>query len=215
MFKFGRKIAFFHKIYAYSFRSIYNFPLTLFFYKLKQKKKAMKNTVFLDIDGVLQPGGWQKRFEINRTELQEKLTLTLKENYTSLDQYDVAAVYCDWDKEAIELLKKLLIQFEARIIISSSWRRSHSLKHLRMLFKIHTLDSFVEGSIPMPDTDRPERIQEFIDNDPNMGRFVIFDDDCFFLRKHFPNQLVCCPNRLGIEEYQQAIKIFEQIDTHP
>jgi HAD domain in Swiss Army Knife RNA repair proteins len=169
----------------------------------------MKNTVFLDIDGVIQPGGWQKRFKINRTELQEQLTQTLKEDYKSIDQYDVAAVYCDWDKEALEFLKKILIQFEARIIISSSWRRSHPLKQLRMLFKIHDLDTFVEGAIPMPDTERPERIQEFIDQDPNMGKFVIFDDDCYSLRKHFPNQLVCCPNRLGIEQYQQALHIFE------
>ncbi len=82
-----------------------------------------------------------------------------------------------------------------------------------MLFKIHDLDTFVKGAIPMPDTERPKRIQEFIDNDPNMGNFVIFDDDCYSLRKHFPNQLVRCPNRLGIEEYQKAISIFEQIDT--
>lgn len=170
----------------------------------------MKNTVFLDIDGVLQPGGWQKRFEINRTELQEQLTQTLNEDYKSMDQYDVAAVYCDWDKEAVEWLKKLLIQFEARIIVSSSWRRSHSLKRLQMLFKIHALDTFVEGAIPLPDRDRPQKIQEFMDNDPNMGKFVILDDDCYSLRKVFPEQLVCCPNHFGREEYQQAVAIFEQ-----
>jgi hypothetical protein len=176
----------------------------------KIKRKMGRNTVFLDIDGVLQPGGRQDRFKIDRIELQEKLTQTLKENYTSMDQYDVAAVYCDWDKEAVEWLKKLLIQFEARIIISSSWRRSHSLKQLRMLFKIHDLHTFVEGAIPLPDTERPKKIQKFIDKDPNMAKFVILDDDCYSLRKHFPNQLVCCPNRFGIEQYQQAINILSE-----
>lgn len=170
----------------------------------------MNNTIFLDIDGVMQPGGWQKRFDINRVELQEKLTQTLKEDYKSLDQYDVAAVYCDWDPDAVQFLKKILIQFDARLIISSSWRRSKTLKQLRMLFKIHDLDEYVKGCTPLPDTERPQRIQDFIDSDPKMGKFVILDDDCYDLRKRFSNQLVCCPNRFGIQEYQQAVNIFER-----
>ena len=74
----------------------------------------MKNTIFLDINGVMQPGGWQKRFKINRVELQEKLTQTLNEDYKSISEYDVAAIYCDWNTVAINFLKKLLMQSFAR-----------------------------------------------------------------------------------------------------
>jgi HAD domain in Swiss Army Knife RNA repair proteins len=170
----------------------------------------MKNTIFLDIDGVMQPGGWQKRFKINRVELQEALTQTLKEDYKSISEYDVAAVYCDWDIVAINFLKELLIRYNARLIISSSWRDGLSIKQLRMLFKIHGLDQYVEGCTPLPDTKRPLRIQEFIDSDPEIGKFVIFDDDCYELRDAFPNNLVCCPNRLEEDEYNKAVQIFER-----
>ncbi len=48
-----------------------------------------------------------------------------------------------------------------------------------------------------------------MDNNPEMGKFVIFDDDCYELRDVFPHNLVCCPNRLEENEYRKAINIFE------
>ena len=168
----------------------------------------MKKTIFLDIDGVLQPGGWQKRFDIDRKALQRTLTETLNADYVRLDEYDVAAVYCDWDKAGVELLKKLLTTYEARIIISSSWRRSKTLEELQHLFRIHDLDKYVVGAIPMPDDERPLRIQQFMDKDHEMGKFVILDDDCWSLRQKFPDNLVCCPNRFTEKEYEQAAQIL-------
>lgn len=47
----------------------------------------MKNTIFLNLNGVLQHGGRQERFKIDWIEVQEKLTQTLKENYKSIDHF--------------------------------------------------------------------------------------------------------------------------------
>lgn len=84
----------------------------------------MRNIIFLDIDGVLQPIGKQDRFNHDMDKLKIQLAAQYQdEEFLNMDKYDVAAVYYDWDKAAVERLRSLVKAADAEIIISSDWRR--------------------------------------------------------------------------------------------
>lgn len=107
--------------------------------------------IFLDIDGVLQPtknNGNGKRFEINRDNLIESLSSQHNIDYRQYSQFDVAAVYCDWDLEAINIIKRVLKKTGAKIVISSDWRDIRKPNKMRDLLRIHGLDEFYIGDTP-------------------------------------------------------------------
>ena len=79
-----------------------------------------RSVIFLDIDGVLQPTRNERRFRHHMEEtaqfLREKYD---DEIYLSLDRYDVAAVYYDWDLAAVGILKKLIEETCSEVIVHS------------------------------------------------------------------------------------------------
>lgn len=102
--------------------------------------------VFLDIDGVLQPVNNENRFNYDMTAIQNELAEKFNDDiYTKIDKYDVAAVWIDWEKEAVENLKILLDSTDAKLVLSTSWRRYHVHKELIALFRLHGLESYVVG----------------------------------------------------------------------
>ncbi len=102
--------------------------------------------IFLDIDGVLQPFRPCHRFEVNRKELIDKICEEFHDDfYQQLDEYDVAAVYLDWNEEAVKNLKKLIDETNAKIILSTAWRESRTMKEMEKLFKLHELDHYIAG----------------------------------------------------------------------
>ena len=103
--------------------------------------------VLLDIDGVLQSSGSRERFNVDRKVLVETLSKELKVDYSQYDEYDVAAVYCDWDKEAIATLKHILDETGAKIVISSDWRNIRKPNKMRDLLRIHGLDLYYLGEL--------------------------------------------------------------------
>ena len=101
--------------------------------------------VFLDIDGVLQSSGSRERFNVDRKVLVETLSKELKVDYSQYDEYDVAAVYHDWDKKAIATLKHILDETGAKIVVSSDWRNIRKPNKMRDLLRIHGLDLYYLG----------------------------------------------------------------------
>ena len=111
-----------------------------------------RKIIFLDIDGVLQPFESQERFanivhgEGRKTcnpELYKHL-----ESYLEIDfrdekyhPYDLAAVYYDWDKTAVTLLKVILEYTHAEIVLSSDWR-TMGFDMIKDYFAIHGLDKY-------------------------------------------------------------------------
>ena len=61
--------------------------------------------IFLDIDGVLQPYDNTERFKHDLKETVEEVSKKFDDKiYFTMDPYDVAAVYYDWDDKAVRLL---------------------------------------------------------------------------------------------------------------
>src|SRR5262249_22016309 len=75
---------------------------------------TVNKIIFLDIDGVLQPiSGRGKRFEQDLKKLKENCSL---ENrlLSQMDEYDIGAVYLDWDNKAVEYLIRLCQEENAK-----------------------------------------------------------------------------------------------------
>ena len=107
--------------------------------------------IFLDIDGVLQPykaGQGGERFKVDRHKLVADLTEKHNIDYSQYNEYDVAAVYCDWDQEALSILKNILIKAGAKIAVSSDWREPKNPNKMRDLLRIHNLDEYYIGDTP-------------------------------------------------------------------
>lgn len=167
----------------------------------------MKKVIFLDIDGVLQPGYSQKRFNYNLDELKTELAKRYNEpGYEQLNKYDLGAVYYDWHPEAINWLKKLLKETNAVIVISSDWRNSNSLEALRLFFKIYDLDQYVVDVTPKLEYRRAEEIKAYLAEHPEIEKFVVIDDVPFTGFEDFGSRFVRCGAMMEEENYLQALK---------
>lgn len=120
--------------------------------------------IFLDIDGVIQPLFKQERFKHMHEiidiakELDSKIPGYSYHDYVThehfmelpytpyIRQCDLATVYYDWSKDAVDHLRIALEQHEAKIVISSSWRNNG--EHVMKAFlAIYGLDKYYYGML--------------------------------------------------------------------
>ncbi len=158
--------------------------------RLRDRKDEERNVVFLDIDGVLQPGVSQNRFDYDLIQTRADIAEKMKDNaYLELDKYDVGAVYYDWHEQAVKNLRRLLEYYDAEIVISSDWKRSKSLDQLKLLFRLHQLDEFITDMTPYTmHSFKPEEIKEYLAAHPNLKSYVVIDD--LDMEKHFRGHTV-------------------------
>ena len=179
-----------------------------------------RRVIFLDIDGVLQPPSRQTRFKHDLEELRRSLADRFDdETYLSMDKYDLGAVYHDWDSGAVERLRRLCATCNAKIVISSDWRRSNSTRWLRALFRIHDLHRYVIDAtkeIDGPPHYRAGEVKEYLDSHPEIERFVIIDDG---FREEFdelfPEQFVHTGYRLEADDEERARQILSGLPARP
>lgn len=171
----------------------------------------MMKIIFLDIDGVLQPGT-QYRFKHDLDQLKNDL---IKKNpdYGTMDKYDIGATYYDWDKAAVSLMIKLCETTGAQFVISSDWRLYSTLEQLRLLFALHNMDQYVLDTTVSMKTEiqyRYQEIQSYLDAHNDISHFVIIDD-CYVtdFKEHFPSNFVWTGQKFTNENYEQALKILE------
>jgi hypothetical protein len=135
--------------------------------------------VFLDIDGVLQPTSSQKRFKHDLVALRESLTERFGAEYREFNEYDLGAVVHDWHAGAVERLRALCEDHDAKIVVSSDWRLQRSVVQLQALFRIHDLHHLVVDRTSDPQGAphyRAGEVKQYLDTHPEIERFVIIDD---------------------------------------
>ncbi|MFR4137494.1 MAG: HAD domain-containing protein, partial [Anaerobutyricum hallii] len=98
--------------------------------------------VFLDIDGVLYP------CFSRRTKCFDAETVRLRLHRDGIStkgisDWDVCSVACGFQKEAVERLRRLCEQCDARIVLETSWKCMRSLEEMKRLFSLWRLDSYI------------------------------------------------------------------------
>jgi hypothetical protein len=172
-----------------------------------------KTVIFLDIDGVLQPGSSQKRFDHDLKELQKHLASQYEnDEYLNMDMYDLGAVYYDWDKKAVEYLRQLCIKTNAEIVITSSWRNYSPLSRIKDYFRLHDLDTYITGETPqISEKSRCDEINEYLKDHHDIRKFAILDDAYIYkFEAAYPEQFVRCKYVFDEGSYQKALGILTE-----
>lgn len=175
------------------------------------KSNLFRTVIFLDIDGVLQPGISQKRFSHDLDKLRERLAIQFKdEKYLSMDKYDLGAVYYDWDKDAVQRLTKLCSAASAEIVISSDWRVYSPIETIIDYFRLHGLNDYIIDITPkLPEAQRDDEIAEYLNKHQDVKKFVILDDGYIkAFEKRYPDQFVHCDYIFDELSYKKAKKIL-------
>jgi len=179
--------------------------------------------VFLDIDGVLQAYNSKGRFQNLKTipRLQEELTAKYGVDYTKYDKYDVGAVYYDWDTHALSLLRRILHETGAKIVVSSDWRMD-GMESVVDFFRLHGLDGeivditgdygheefavFEEKYKGIATAFRVFEILEYLEHHPHIRGYVAIDD--MDLSKGLEGHFVHTRNLIKDAEADKAIEIL-------
>lgn len=154
------------------------------------------NIIFLDIDGVLNSvdsaiayHNWLPRG--SRQQMEDRL-----------------------DPVSIGLLKQLCDQTEAKIVISSTWRRGRTTKDFIKIFAAYGWhDAPVINRTPVLDTERGYEIQEWLDSHPEVTNYVILDDDSDMLDSQLQNFVhVSNVNGFRSRHYCKCLRLFGKPD---
>jgi hypothetical protein len=146
--------------------------------------------IFLDIDGVLNSELWYRKRYLDRKNGFTKSTK--RENYREHE-------LTEFDDDCVALLSSIVVETEAKIVISSTWRGSHSIEELQSLLDEKGFCGEIIGVTPKysyTDEDghyqsvpRGQEILGWIKkNKEIIEDYVILDDDSDMLynqRSHF------------------------------
>ena len=176
--------------------------------------------MFLDIQGVL-----YNKSSLIHSKVEELFPESKsRRNY----HYNIAATHY-FDPKAVAHLETLLEKTpNVGIVISSSWRMGYNLEALREIFSLYNFSKFIIGKTPddlssdgdgsrvsafamRKFTGRALEIACWLENHPEVVRFVILDDYDSGLSKGFPAHFIETDARKLLTEDDVA-KAFELLD---
>lgn len=118
--------------------------------------EGLEKVIFLDVDGVLNNGTWAQRM--------------YKEEGVRVYAEDLL------EDRALRLLKLLVDETGARIVISSAWRRIPTA-YDNLITQLHHHGIEVADQTPYVGSERGDDITAWFSRHPNTERYVILDDD--------------------------------------
>lgn len=148
------------------------------------------NIIFLDIDGVLNTGRNQ--------DIQEKRD----GKSTFYHQFY-------FDRQCMKNLKKLILQFDAYVVVSSSWRIEKDeifWSEILRNFRGYHIEKRIIDKTPSFSTTRGEEIKRWLDdNKDKVDKYVILDDedDMLDLNEH----LVLCDDYYGFDDQKMIMAV--------
>jgi len=165
----------------------------------------------------------KRRFDnlCNIPALQEELTAKHQVDYTKYDKYDLGAVYYDWDSYALYLLKRILKETGAKIVVSSDWR-SAGIQRLVDFFRLHGLNEYVvditedftrneivycrEKYKDVATNCRVFEILEYLEKHPYIQKYAVIDD--MNLNEGLEGHFVQTNNLLNRDDCEKAIAML-------
>lgn len=121
------------------------------------------NIIFLDFDGVLNNAEWI-------SEIQRK-----NDFLTFFERHEK-----EFDPTKVKLMSDFAIEIEASIVISSSWRKLHSLQELTEMLQKVGMDTkvpIIGMTSSLNSGFRGEEVQHWVTTNAKPIKYVIFDDD--------------------------------------
>jgi hypothetical protein len=119
-----------------------------------------------------------------------------------LNNYDTLGEGLDWEPSLVEILNRIIKETEAKVVISSTWRRTE--RH-RNIIKNDMKINFIDIT-PKLWEERGYEIQAWLDKNPDVERFIILDDDSDMV--HLMSHLIQTDGKFGLtnENANEAIK---------
>lgn len=161
------------------------------------------NVIFLDIDGVL-----------NSQEYYHHIYNIYKETGKHVSHHFV-------DETPLNLLINYLNSSSTKLVISSSWKYSNNPEETIKQFdsydpeciNIAKLNKFIIGCTPRiykEGSCRGTEIKWWLDNHPEINKYVIIDDDSDMLSEHLP-YFIKTQNKYGLKQchIDKIIKILK------
>jgi hypothetical protein len=119
--------------------------------------------LFLDVDGVLNT----QRY-ITRKDRQ-----FIGRKHLAKLEWEVEQI----DPARISMVNQIVQETGCKVVVSSTWRKLHSIEELDSLFRILGAEFSIFDYTHILGTRRGFEIQEWLDENPQVDRFVILDDD--------------------------------------
>ena len=121
---------------------------------------------------------------------------------SAADRFSVKLI----NDKPFKLLKKIIDDTGAKIILSSSWRRGYEHGTCDLLKqRLAEYGLSIEDTTPINNNRRGEQIREWLmthDYDENVDTFAILDDEDFDILALYPEQMVKTDEMVGLQEYQ-------------
>ena len=121
-----------------------------------------------------------------------------------LNNYDTLGKGLRWEPSLVKILNRIIQETKAEIVLSSTWRK---IKSLRNIIKNDMKIKYI-GKIPSLYKKRGIEIQAWLDNNPDVEKFIILDDDSDMV--HLMSHLLQTDGKYGltIEIADKAIEIL-------
>ena len=165
----------------------------------------MNPILFLDIDGVINPF---KRLKDVPVDANLTKRLAMERNDPSIEDLNIYLAHMvqyrfDWN--SIQYIEKLIHEFDAKIVISSSWRMMYEDKDFEGMFSIMNWKGAYIGKL---ESFKPRYtlIKDYI-KENNVQAYLVLDD--MDMSSYFPKQMVLTHNSLNENNYVEARKLLK------
>ena len=128
----------------------------------------MEKIIFLDIDGVL---------NCKNTFKEKKEERVFYNKFLEKNDFNLAKIsMCDIDFEKLELLKYIVLETNAKIVISSSWKK---LRYYLLIEELLINKGIpIIGATPYINNKRGTEIRKYL-SENEVNDFIIIDDEIF------------------------------------
>lgn len=119
-----------------------------------------------------------------------------------LNNYHTLSEGLNWEPDLVKILKRIIKETGAKVVLSSTWRK---IKSYRDIIQNDMWIKYI-GKTPILWKKRGIEIQEWLDENPGVERFVILDDDSDMV--HLMEHLLQTDGEFGLtnEIANEAIK---------